>query len=132
MNTPFYQFLKVVTRLDILAAEDGCCPHIVVGTQRAHLIGESDNFGPVFRRIVCNECHAAIKEAVDNEKVVCNDCGGMYRKADTEEYHGYGFSEEDGDDPLIICKSCLDSCKHQWRLEGDLVLRELDSELEEE
>lgn len=114
--------------------EDGSdlCEHVEADNSLANWIFcEDDAFGPVIRNVVCKECKEETLKEMAEEEECCWDCRDTFKMKDLKEWRGYYFNRNEGDEPLLICKTCLELPTHQRRIkkkEEDRAFEEGDDE----
>ena len=89
---------------------------------------ESDCCGTVGVYICCNVCKKRHDKREANELVVCNDCDCEMPRSDTHEYRWYGFNHYEGDEPLVVCTSCMTKPAHLKRIAQDRKERAYDEQ----
>lgn len=80
---------------------------------------ENDSFGVVGKYIFCAECWKKEEERLNAEEVVCTDCRQTVQQKDSIEWKWYDFDRMQGDEPQIICKTCVERDKHKQRVAND-------------
>lgn len=95
------------------------CSHLEVGQKAYRVIYEYDSFGTLGAWACCEACSEAADKAEDEENVICFDCGGEFQRQETHEWKPYDFYAAQGDEPLIICKTCRIAPKHLARVRND-------------
>ena len=95
------------------------CEHLSVGVKAYRAVYENDCCGTVGVYACCKECSDALDKQEDEELVTCDDCGGEFQRKDTHEWKPYDFYAPQGDEPMIICKTCRTADKHLARVRKD-------------
>ena len=95
------------------------CEHLSVGVKAYRAVYENDCCGTVGVYACCKECSDALDKQEDEELVTCDDCGGEFQRKDTHEWKPYDFYAPQGDEPMIICKTCRTADKHLDRARTD-------------
>lgn len=108
---------------------DAMCDHVQADRSIAVLAYvESDSFGTVGTYVVCRDCFKEKEEAEKQERIrgKCEDCGEAVKMADSIGWKWYDFYAAQGDEPLCICKACVDKSRHQSRVSADSTERQLE------
>lgn len=96
------------------------CEHVERDVAAAFAVrGETDSFGPVSRRVVCEACDNAAQVEEEDEVVQCNDCKARHPRRETRTWKAYDFYAPQGDVALVLCHACWAAPKHVARMARD-------------
>lgn len=96
------------------------CKHVQEDPSKLHIISrEKDSFGIVGEIGLCNECHTKARKEADEELVYCNDCNQQVPRKETISWTWYDFYAAQGDEPIIVCRTCENGDKHRQRVARD-------------
>lgn len=93
------------------------CEHLEEGDVAYRVSYENDGLGEPESYAMCKACSDAANKAEDEIEDYCHDCGGLHKMGDMIEWKWYDFHAPQGDEPLLICKSCKGKEKHRARVE---------------
>lgn len=111
---------------------DDYCEHVEGDHSKLKVISkEHDSMGSESYG-VCQECWDAIQKERDEEEGTCHDCKQVFKMKELKEWRWYDFYEPQGDEPLLLCESCLSSETHQHRVAKDKSDYELEVGREED
>lgn len=103
----------------IVAKLDNACEHVEADSSLLFCISsENDSFGSESYGM-CEQCLHALLAEEGEEDVVCHDCHQTFKQKDTISWRWYDFYAPQGDEPLIICKTCKTQEKHKARVYKD-------------
>lgn len=106
----------------------GSCDHCAADHALAHVVSyENDSFGRE-SYIMCARCYNEAVKYEQSREVVCHDCHRTVLRGDCISWRWYDFYAAQGDEPLIVCKTCSVGQKHKDRVANDERERRADDE----
>jgi hypothetical protein len=99
--------------------EHGGCDHVIQDPNLLYVIQyENDSFGRE-GYCSCQACYEAGQVEAGQRIVTCQECHGEFPKSETMTWRWYDFYAAQGDEAMVLCKTCYAGPKHQARMEKD-------------
>lgn len=102
-----------------LVTKHGGCDHVIENPSLLHVIQyENDSFGRE-GYCCCKACYDAGEKERQEKPTTCHECKQTFPRSETTTWRWYDFYAAQGDEAMVLCKTCYAGPKHQARMEKD-------------